>query len=58
MKYVLYLQELSPASHPVKSSISEAEEEVFSFWLMAGIKMLDKHYGEGKSFIGRVNGCG
>ena len=48
-QYVLYLQELSPASYPVKECIAPCASQVLRFWLMAGIKTIGKQYAEEKS---------
>ena len=45
-QYVLYLQELSPASYPAKECIARAVDQVLPFWLMAGIKTIGKQYAE------------
>ena len=45
-QYILYLQETSAVSHPVKPSISHAIEHIFSFWAMAGIKTIGRQYAE------------
>ena len=47
-QYVLYLQELSPASYPVKECIAHAVDQVLPFWLMAGIKTIGTQYAEEK----------
>jgi len=47
-QYVLYFQELSSASYPVKECIAHAVDQVLPFRLMAGIKTIGKQYAEEK----------
>ena len=44
----MYLQELTPASYPVKECIAHVVDQVLPIWMMAGIKTIGKQYADKK----------